>query len=114
MTLNELTLSDGEVLELISKPGRVRLIFRSWDEKLWNIMFEDVVAFECFGAEGEDLDGLIIDESNDFKSRATMRLCDENLSDHRAYEFVSAWSGVVVLSVIAKSVRVGEEVDLKI
>ena len=52
---SRLHLADAEVVSLFAKAGDLEVVYRDWREQTFVLTFRDVVGFEAFGVEGEDL-----------------------------------------------------------
>jgi hypothetical protein len=111
LELSNLVINDGAIKKMISKPGSLEVYFEDWQENTWSIVFEDVIAFESLGAEGEELSEIKVADTGEYKIKVLRLFPDESEAKCRIYSFVSAWSGLSVLQVLADKVTVGRMRD---
>ena len=102
MDITDLSIADGEIKSLSSTAGRLVVELSDWQEKVWKITFCNVVAFESFSVEGEDLLEVRIHDSDEFLDRVCDREKDVLVS-YRCISFYSGWDDTVLLKVIADS-----------
>ncbi len=95
MLPKDLVISDGTIERLSATLQHIKINFRDWQENRWLIEFEDVEAYEDFGATGEELGELR--QEVDVSAKQTR------------FIFCSAWSGNPVLSVDAKRIKALKE-----
>jgi len=97
MTLFSAT--DGTIQKIVSTPGKLSIDFIDWQEQRWTIFFEEAIAFQSIGAEGEEVSEIsTIDTS--FINLIDPKELNES---SKSYSFISAWSSNPVLIVIASN-----------
>lgn len=106
MELSNLVISDGSIKGMISKLGSLEVHFEDWQESNWSFLFKEVIAFESLGAEGKELSKIRVDDNGEYKSKVIRLLPDESETECRVYSFMSAWSEVAILQVLADTVTV--------
>lgn len=100
MYISDLIVTDGQILELVSTSQSLLITFLDWENKRWILEFRDVIALESFSVEGEDLDSIQISSDDAFSNQAKLIAQDLSLTVF-CYSFSSAWTGKVILRVVA-------------
>ena len=105
MNLNELVISDGHIVKIVSKLSCSIITLVDWKENFWSLTFMNVIAIESFNPEGEELDRIEIssDDSLIHRARAIAREPDLPVS---CYSFFSAWSDESVLRIVANDCKI--------
>ena len=107
MKLEELNIADGRITEILSRPGIVIIKFMDWQEKKWNIIFDNVLALQCIGYENEDIAEVNNRCSDDFLAQVKKHEGeDEELEGVKCYSFISAWKNEAVLKIVASTTKV--------
>ncbi|MCU0569213.1 MAG: hypothetical protein MUF49_21895 [Oculatellaceae cyanobacterium Prado106] len=107
LTLDDLVIADGQVVEIQSIATAVCVHFVDWQEEHWSLEFKGVMALKSLGVEGEDLDRIQINiepESKEFNFPVSFS------------SFFSAWTGERVMQIVANAceIRRIERCDLPI
>ncbi len=102
MNLSELAFSDGQVRGIRSSLSELVVDFTDWQEKKWEIVFENAIGVESFSIEGEELDKVEerIDEVLIERSR---RIAQEPDAPLKCFSFYSPWRDDPLLTVVAAS-----------
>ncbi|WP_414881169.1 hypothetical protein [Pseudomonas sp. IT-P2] len=97
--MNDFSITDGTIQKITSLPGKLSIDFKDWKEDSWTLIFENLIAFQSIGAEGEE-----IAEISMQKSEFLENLDQDDLEqDSKSYSFLCAWYQKPVLIVIASS-----------
>lgn len=110
MELKELAFSDGSIEATRSSLNEFIVVFKDWQEKRWEISFENVIGVESFNVEGEELDGVFEETKSDFIDRSR-KLAKEPDAPMKCYAFRSAWNDEPLLRIVATSCEVKEIVS---
>jgi len=102
MKLDELTLADGHVDGIRSSLSEVIIDFTDWEERRWEIVFENVIGLEAFGIEGEELDRVEEREDKALMERSR-KIAQEPDTPMRCYSFYSPWRDDCLLTIVASS-----------
>ncbi|WDH23153.1 hypothetical protein [Pseudomonas chlororaphis] len=96
--MNSFSVADGTVKKITSTPGILVVNFTDWKEQDWTITFENLIAFQSLGAEGEEISEII-----ESKKILIENINTEDIDDTtKSYSFISAWSSTPVLVIVAK------------
>ncbi|UVE45925.1 hypothetical protein KS461_01170 [Pseudomonas chlororaphis] len=96
--MNSFSAADGTIQKITSTPRVLVVNFTDWKEQSWTIIFENLIAFQSIGAEGEEISEIIESEK--------ILLENINIEDidgaTKSYSFISAWSSNPALIIVAK------------
>lgn len=96
--MNSFSAADGTIQKITSTPGVLVVNFTDWKEQSWTIIFENLIAFQSIGAEGEEISEIIESEK--------ILLKNINIEDIdgtiKSYSFISARSSNPALIIVAK------------
>ena len=97
--MNIFSVSDGTIQKITSHPGKLSIEFKDWKEEVWILKFEDLVAFQSIGAEGEEIAEISMQDSE------LIKMIDKNYleKESKSYSFLCAWHQKPVLTIIASS-----------
>lgn len=98
-------LADGKILKIAGHSGTVHVHCRDWQDHGLVVIFEQVIALEAFSPEHTDLSHLEVVESPELLKLALER-SDEQSNGHTCYRFISAWSGLPILTLVATEATV--------
>jgi len=99
--MNIFSVSDGTIQKITSHPGKLYIEFKDWKEEVWILTFEDLVAFQSIGAEGEEIAEISMQESE------LINMIDKNDLEEqsKSYSFLCAWHQKPVLTIIASNFK---------
>ena len=102
----KIPLSDAQILELsFDKDLCVRL--KDWEERIFTLVFEDVVGMEFFGIVGEDLSHGTVDSTDPLIERASLA-SEEPVEGLLCFALWSAWSENRVVRIVARNFKVSD------
>ncbi|MGY3260676.1 hypothetical protein [Pseudomonas chlororaphis] len=100
--MNSFSVADGTVKKITSAPGILVVNFTDWKEQDGTITFENLIAFQSLGAEGEEISEIIESEKILLEN---IRIEDIG-NTTKSYSFISAWSSSPILIIIARAYKV--------
>jgi hypothetical protein len=103
--LEKICISDGEIENVKISDDFISVVLRDWKNVLWEIIFDDPIAYEAISAIGESLSELKIESNCGFLEKCK-RISGEGVAILFCYSFISAWSEEPVFRVIARDCRV--------
>jgi hypothetical protein len=98
-------LSDAEILSVEVVGTKLIVKYKSWDEKCRSIIFEDLVGYQWFSPEGQDLSHGTIDLEDTFLKLACQMANVGNAEEYKIFSFVSAWNDAKILRVVAVNAK---------
>ena len=101
MTVDELNLADGRITAINGHSGEVRVCCLDWQEKTIILSFNEVIGLTAYSPENVDLSHLSASTEHPAIS-AALAVAEEDPTNQHCYEFVSAWSGQSVLTIVAQ------------
>jgi hypothetical protein len=101
-SFDSIDFSDAQVFKIEIKGNKLLIKFNDWQQTIREIEFNDVIAYEAFSIEGEELSHGVCEKTDDFLTKA-INILEEDSGEFLSYSLVSAWSNKKVLTVIAKS-----------
>ncbi|AZS49736.1 hypothetical protein DM558_02595 [Entomomonas moraniae] len=103
--MKKLSISDGQIRKINNSSDTLIVEFVDWQEKSWEIIFQEVLAYQNIGAENEDLADLIeLPETNLSKYMKEIELDEQKIN----FCFISAWTNFPILIILADSYIVRE------
>ncbi len=107
MTTDDLEVSDGHIYEIFSSERKFYVMFQDWQKKKWTIEFVNVIGYEAYSAEGEELDSIEIESNNSFIDKS-IEITEEEGPFWKCYSFISAWTEKTILRIVAKNCYVNQ------
>ena len=107
MNLKDIAFSDGCVVGTRSSLNEFVVVFKDWQEKLWELSFDNAIGVENLNVEGEELDGVVEEPPDEFVARAR-RIAKEPDASMTCYAFRSPWHDEPMLRVVAAGCQVHE------
>ncbi|MEG0292626.1 MAG: hypothetical protein RR617_07830 [Anaerovoracaceae bacterium] len=101
MKFDNLIMSDAQIIEMNLDLSSSKFILRTWDDKEWLIIFEEVLAIQSFSVEGVDLSHLVIGNDDPFKTSTMEYFHDENFERFLCFNFYGVWVEKPLLKIIA-------------
>jgi len=100
---DHINFADSQVNKLLrTDEGDLIIQYSDWQENKKRITFRDVIGYEVFGLEGEELSHGQVYTENDLIKKACS-IAEEDINEYKCYSLVSAWSDAAVFSVVAKA-----------
>lgn len=109
MEFATLRLNDAEIIDVTAKREELIVRYRDWQEQKRQIAFSAVAGYQWFSPEGKALSHGVVDDTDPFLRQACEAAEEDSPHDFHLYAFVSAWSDLKILKVVAKRVMVVEE-----
>ena len=100
-----LHLADAQVLRLLAVTSDLKVVYRDWQEKLFLLTFNDLVGFEAFGVEGEDISHGTESTDDPFIEKA-VEYARDSAEGVNSYVIWSASSDHPILRVAARNFEV--------
>ncbi|ENX35262.1 hypothetical protein F889_00929 [Acinetobacter colistiniresistens] len=101
MKLNDLNLSDAQIIEINSTTQNLKVILKDWREKEWLITFHEVLAIQDFSVECEELSHISVLVTDVFKSEVLDHFSDEDSQRYLSFNFYGVWSDKALLKIVA-------------
>lgn len=105
-----LSYSDGLIVEYRRNNNCVELIFKDWREKNFSLKFTDILVVYDSGSIGVDIEKLEIQDCSnilpDNDCYFIASLLKEDLSTYKNFKFVDSWDSRCVLAIIAKELSI--------
>lgn len=102
---SRLHFADAEVVSLLAESRDLQVVYRDWQKKTFTLTFTEVLGFEAFGVEGEDLSHGTESVEDPFLHRVGQHSRDSVVGS-RCYVLWSASSDLPILRVVAKDFTV--------
>ena len=96
--------ADAEIVSFRSLNGDLELEYVDWQERPVKLKFEEAVGYEAFSPEGVSLSHATTGVNDPLIVVACTAAGEDNPSAFQIFSFVSAWTGVPVLRIVAKEV----------
>lgn len=100
-----LPFADSQVLDLASTVGELAVTCTDWQEQVFVITFTEVIGYEGFGIEGEDLSHGTVSASDPLIARAS-HVAHVDPHGLWCFAFWSAWHDQALLRVVARQYHV--------
>ena len=107
MDLNDLIISDGNIKNISISLNSVEVVFTSYQEKDYNILFENILSVKVFFPINSDLSHTNCENSSELTKETFKIISDENPNDFKSFQFVDI-DDIVFLEIIASTVKVNE------
>ena len=98
--MKKFPVADGTIEKLICNRNTLIMEFTDWQERRWEITFNDLVAFQGIGAVGSEICDMYEEENSSLSQEAT-RLDPSETG--KSYCFTASNGGEVIFQVIAGS-----------
>lgn len=108
MGLDNISVADGCIKDIHISLDVIEILFQSYQERLYNLRFENVWAVKIFFLLGGDLSHINCVSSSDLTKETFKIITDENPDDFKSFQFVDV-DDVVCLEIIASTVKVEEK-----
>lgn len=102
---NRIFFTDGQVVQIKTYEGELHLQCIDWQGNPFNVIFCDVIGFEVFSIEGEDLSHGMVSATNQFIKRVST-IVQETSEGLWCFEIWSAWTDEPRMRVVARSFRI--------
>lgn len=102
-------LSDGHIVSIDGHSGNVTVHCRSWRDQTILLSFTGAIGLRAYSPENVDLDGMYSDRNQEAIDEAILFSDDDHSVEFLCFNFVSAWNGKAILTIIASSCRVEVE-----
>ena len=101
MKLNDLNISDAQIVEICSTTQNFKITLKDWLAKEWLITFYDTLALQDFNIVGEELSHINIECEDVLKSEVLDHFVDEDKEKYLCFNFFGVWSDKALLKVVA-------------
>lgn len=101
----QIRFADGEVIRLFTEVGEIGVQYKDWQEQQFRLIFADVVGYEVFSIEGEELSHGTASLDDPFIERACL-IAREDPQGLCCFALWSAWTNEVLMRIVARSYRV--------
>jgi hypothetical protein len=91
----------GQIVKMISSKEDLRVYFKNWEEKKFIIIFEEVIGYVNYSAEGEDVAEVKSRDDDNFIKKV-LKETEEKDFRYSCYIFKSAWTDRDLLKVVCK------------
>ncbi|MGH8036111.1 MAG: hypothetical protein ACREPD_00065 [Stenotrophomonas sp.] len=108
LDFNNVRLADAVIRSVVSTGNELRVIYVDWREVEQGLTFRDLAGYQSFSPEGKDLSHGNRVEMDPFIAFACQAAEEEEVEGFRAYSFIAACSGAVILKIVAKDVVICE------
>jgi hypothetical protein len=102
---SQINFSDAEILKVQIKNGDLNITIKDWQEKEMMIVFREVVGFESFSPEGEDISHGSVNFEDKFIERAC-NIANDEAEGVACFKFWSSWSNESVLTIAARDFEI--------
>jgi len=101
----KLPFADGKVLRLSLDGGEICAHCLDWQNRAFCVRFSDVIGYEVFSIEGEDLSHGTVNSTDPFIKRAS-KVAQDDEEGLWCFAVWSAWSDEALMRVVARGFRV--------
>lgn len=102
---NQINFSDAEIFRMHTKKGDLHIELKDWQEKEISLVFKEVIGFEAFSPEGEDLSHGIATQKDPFIEHAC-KIANDNQEGVICFRFWSSWSNQPILTIAARDFEI--------
>jgi hypothetical protein len=95
---------DATIVGIEVLADSVKVILRDWRERQLLLVFSDVLAFQAISPLNEDLDCGLVEKDDELLIQAGSAIKEVDVQAYRTFSFISAWTGVKILKIVAKGV----------
>ena len=103
MHFKEIDFSDAKITKVFTNGENLAVNFDDWQEKQHTLTFMDVVGFQSFSPEGQELSNGVSDEKDSFIVAACEAAQEDSPDDFQFYRLISPWTEKSILTVVARS-----------
>lgn len=101
--VSDIKLADGKIVSIKGYSGDVKVLCLDFQSDPVELVFSEVIGLLAYSPEQVDLSHITSSTESPIISEA-LKASEEDSCDHVCYDFISAWSGLPILRIIARSV----------